>query len=669
MREHSEIQREIESLRKQLEQHNYNYYVLDKPEITDGEYDVLMKSLKALEAEYPELDSPLSPTKRVGGEVLAGFTKIIHDTPLLSLDNAFNAEDLRAFDKRVKKEVSGPVSYVVEFKIDGLTVALKYVNSTLVTGATRGNGIEGEEVTHNIKTIKSIPMKLNSDLPVDLVVRGEVFMPKSGFQKLNETQTLLGKEAFANPRNAAAGSLRQLDSKIAAARPLDIFVFEVIASSENLALASHFESFEQLKAMGFKMVTPVKFDDMESVIQYCDKMIDERHQLSYEIDGLVVKVDDFEQRRHLGVTVKSPKWAIAYKFPAELAETVINEIRVQVGRTGVLTPLAEFNPVKVAGSVISRATLHNKAYIAEKDIRVGDTVYIQKAGDVIPAVVSVKLDRRPDDTKAYAFPSQCPICETAVIQIEGESAVRCPNAECPAKIKRKLTHFVSRSAMNIDGVGESVIDLLIENDLIETIPDIYCLDQKRAALVAIERLGEKSVENMLAAIEQSKQNDLYRLIHGLGIPLIGEKAAKSLAQYFGSLEELLKADFETLTHISDFGDKMANSLLSTLSNSEFRNQIERLRALGVDLKSEQRIDQEGVFAGKTVVVTGTMQKYTRDEIKGIIESQGGKASGSVSKKTDIVVAGENAGSKAEKAKSLGIRIISETEFDAILKAL
>ena len=414
------------------------------------------------------------------------------------------------------------------------------------------------------------------------------------------------------------------------------------------------------------MVTPVKFDEIESVIRYCDQMIEERHQLPFEIDGLVVKVDDFEQRRHLGVTAKSPKWAIAYKFPAELAETIITEIRVQVGRTGVLTPLAEFNPVRVAGSLISRATLHNKAYIAEKDIRVGDTVYIQKAGDVIPAVVSVKMDQRPDETEVYEFPVACPICETKVIQIEGEAAVRCPNEACPAKIKRKLTHFVSRNAMNIDGVGESVIDTLIEHNLIENIPDLYCLSEKRDALIAIERLGEKSVENMLEAIEQSKNNDLYRLIHGLGIPLIGEKAAKSLAQYFGSLDELLKADFETLTHISDFGDKMANSLLNTLSDAEFRAQLEQLKTQGVDLKSAQTIDQEGVFSGKTVVVTGTMQKYTRDEIKSIIESQGGKASGSVSKKTDIVVAGENAGSKEEKAKSLGIRIISEAEFDAIL---
>ncbi len=666
MKEDLKIGQKIESLRQQLEQHNYNYYVLDKPEITDNEYDMLMKALKELEAQYPEFDSPHSPTKRVGGEVLEGFTKITHDIPLLSLDNAFNAEDLREFDKRVKKEVNGEVSYVVEFKIDGLTVALKYVEGTLVTGATRGNGVVGEEVTNNVRTIKSIPLKLKTEEAVDLVVRGEVFMPKIGFKKLNETQILMGKEAFANPRNAAAGSLRQLDSKIAASRPLDIFVFEVISSSQNLSLTSHFESFEKLRSMGFKMVTPVKFDEIESVIRYCDQMIEERHQLPFEIDGLVVKVDNFEQRRHLGVTAKSPKWAIAYKFPAELAETIITEIRVQVGRTGVLTPLAEFNPVRVAGSLISRATLHNKAYIAEKDIRIGDTVYIQKAGDVIPAVVSVKMDQRPDETEVYEFPVTCPICGTKVIQIEGEAAVRCPNEACPAKIKRKLAHFVSRNAMNIDGVGESVIDTLIEHNLIENIPDLYCLSERRDALIAIERLGEKSVENMLEAIEQSKNNDLYRLIHGLGIPLIGEKAAKSLAQYFGSLDELLKADFETLTHISDFGDKMANSLLNTLSDVEFKAQLERLKTLGVDLKSAQTIDQEGVFSGKTVVVTGTMQKYTRDEIKSIIESQGGKASGSVSKKTDIVVAGENAGSKEEKAKSLGIRIISEAEFDAIL---
>lgn len=666
MADKKKIKEEIDRLREELELHNHHYYVLDNPQITDAEYDGLMKKLMALEAEYPEFESPLSPTKRVGGEVLSGFTKITHETPLLSLDNAFSAEDLREFDKRIKKEISGDVSYVVEFKIDGLTVALKYVNGRLTSGATRGNGIEGEEVTNNVMTIKSIPLNLKSDESVDIVVRGEIFMPKSGFQKLNEMQTLMGKETFANPRNAAAGSLRQLDSKIAASRPLDIFVFEVITSSDHLALKTHFESFEKLKKMGFKMVTPVKFECIDDVIDYCNRMIDERHQLPFEIDGLVVKVNDFEQRRHLGTTAKSPRWAIAYKFPAELAETVINEIRIQVGRTGVLTPLAEFNPVRVAGSLISRATLHNKAYIAEKDIRVGDTVYIQKAGDVIPAVVSVKKEARPEGTLTYEFPKTCPICETNVIQIEGEAAIRCPNDECPAKIKRKLTHFVSRSAMNIDGVGESVIDMLIENDLIETIPDLYRLFEKREALIQIERLGEKSVENMLEAIELSKKNDLYRLIHGLGIPLIGEKAAKSLAQYFGNLDALMNADRETLTNISDFGEKMASSLMSAIKNTEFRDQIDQLKALGLDLKSEQRIDASGVFSGKTVVVTGTMLKYTRDEIKSIIESQGGKASGSVSKKTDMVVVGENAGSKEEKAKSLGIRIISEAEFDSII---
>ncbi len=660
-------EQEIEKLRKELEYHNHRYYVLDKPEITDGEYDQLMKQLKTLEADFPELDSELSPSKRVGGAVLDSFVKIPHEIPLLSLDNAFNAEDLREFDRRIQRELGRDVSYAVEYKIDGLTVALKYENGKLVTGATRGDGVIGEDVTSNVKTIRSIPLVLSGNQLVNLTVRGEVFIPKKGFEKLNETQILSGKEAFANPRNAAAGSLRQLDSKIAASRPLDIFVFEIVSQDRTLNLESHIEAYQALKALGFKLVTPKTCETIEAVIAYCEEMKEQRHELPFEIDGLVIKVNDFNQRRQLGVTVKSPRWAIAYKFPAELAETVVREIRVQVGRTGVLTPLAEFDPVKVAGSVISRATLHNKAFIEEKNIRVGDTVLIQKAGDVIPAVVNVVLEKRPEDTHPYEFPNKCPICDTAVIQIEGEAAIRCPNEECPAKIKRKLTHFVSRPAMNIDGVGESVVDMLIENDFIETIPDLYRLHGQRESLIGLDRMGEKSVDNMIAAIEASKSNDLYRLIHGLGIPLIGEKAAKSLATYFGSLESLLSAEYEQIVGLSDFGDKMAQSLISYLSRSENKDLLKELISLGVNPVSAQKVDVNGILSGKTVVVTGTLTQYGREEIKLLIEQLGGKASGSVSKKTDFVIVGENAGSKATKAQELGIPILTEAEFEEMIK--
>ena len=663
--ENETIASQIKTLRDQINQLNHAYYALDAPKVTDSEYDALMNALKALESQYPEFEDPNSPTRRVGGEVLSLFEKVSHTIPLLSLDNAYNAEDLRAFDRRVQKDLNAQVAYTVEYKIDGLTVALLYENGRFVRGATRGDGTTGEDVTVNARTIKSLPLHIGADGPFE--VRGEVFMSKDSFMKLNEQQALLGKEAFANPRNAAAGSLRQLDSKIAASRSLDVFVFDVINGIEQLEASSQEAAFEKMTDWGFRTTKLVTFDNIESVIQYTEEMVEVRHNLPYEIDGLVVKVNDFDARNQLGSTAKSPRWAIAYKFPAEMATTKITEIQVQVGRTGVITPLAIFEPVKVAGSVIGKATLHNQDYIDEKDIRVGDTVYVQKAGDVIPAVVRVDFDKRPDNSVRFVLPSSCPICDSPTIRKEGEAALRCVNDNCPAKIKRLLMHFVSRTAMNIDGFGEAFVEQFIDLGFIETIADVYALESHQEALKQLEGFGEKSVQNLLSAIEKSKENDYYRLIVGLGIPLIGEKAAKTLAKHFPNMDSLMHAPMEILTTIDEIGEKMAYSLTQYFSQSETLTLIERLMSYGVNMTSSQTLVKTGVLSGKTLVVTGTLVKYSRDEIKEVIENNGGKASGSVSSKTDFVVVGENAGSKADKAAQLGVQILTEDEFEAMIK--
>lgn len=657
------IEKKIESIREELEKHNHQYYVLDAPTITDAEYDALMQSLMLLEKEYPEYDSPLSPSHRVGGAVLSNFEKVTHTVPLLSLDNAYNEEGLLEFDKRVQKEIQDEISYVVEYKIDGLSVAVQFEEGVFKRGATRGDGEVGENVTENVKTIRSIPLRLKD--PVTVEIRGEVFIPKKGFVSLNEQQTLQGKEAFANPRNAAAGSLRQLDSKIAASRPLDIFIFDVLNGVEAYDIHTQVETFEWLNRLGFKTAPAKRFDSMADVVSYCNKMADKRHDLPYEIDGLVVKVNSFDHRRQLGYTAKSPRWAIAYKFPAEMAQTTIRSIEVQVGRTGVITPLAVFDPVKVAGSIIAKATLHNQDFINEKDIRVGDSVWVQKAGDVIPAVVRVELSKRPEDSEPFKMPEQCPICGSATLRKPGEAALRCTNETCPAKIERALTHFVSRTAMNIDGVGEALIETLIENKYIEDISDLYALQTHEESLAQIERLGEKSVKNILEAIEKSKSNDLHRLLSGLGIPHIGEKASKTLAASFGSINALMNATYEQLVEIDEIGDKMAQSILHYFALEPIKKMIKKLELYGVNMLSELNAVQSGMFSGKTFVVTGTLAKYTRDEIKTIIESEGGKVSGSVSKKTDFVVSGDNPGSKVDKAKTLGVPILDEEAFEAM----
>lgn len=655
------IKDKIDGLKAEIKAHSQAYYDEDAPKITDAEYDALVRELMALELAHPELKSEDSPTQKVGGSVRSEFVKVTHAVPLLSLDNAYNAEDLRQFDARLKREIDEDFTYSVEYKIDGLSVAILYENGKLQRAATRGNGEVGEDVTENVRTINTVPQTLGQPVSGVLEVRGEVYIDKASFKEMNVQQTLQGKANFANPRNAAAGSLRQLDSNIAAQRPLDIFVFEILRGDEAV-FNKQDEAFSRLQDLGFKTVAPHIFKEIEDVIIFCDQMISKRHDLPYEIDGLVVKVNEYEYRQGLGNTAKSPRWAIAYKFPAELSETVLREIQVQVGRTGVLTPLAVFDPVTVAGSTIAKATLHNQDYIDEKDIRIGDHILVQKAGDVIPAVVRVVMDKRSGETHKFHLPDKCPICDTKVIRNPGEVALRCPNETCPAKLRRNIIHFVSRAGMNIDGVGESIIDQLIEANFIKDVSDLYTLKDHKDEIILLERMGEKSVENMLDAIEASKSNDVYRLISGLGIPLIGEKAAKVLAANFGHLDQIMTASKEAITQIEEFGDKMAMTLMAYFEDDANREVIDALRSYGLNFSSELKAVQGGLFEGKTIVVTGTLTSFTREEIKALIEKHGGKAAGSVSKKTDFVVVGENAGSKADKARSLGVEIISEADF-------
>ncbi|MCH4889886.1 NAD-dependent DNA ligase LigA [Acidaminobacter sp. JC074] len=652
----------IEALTKLLNEHNHNYYVLDNPTITDYEYDMLLKELMDLEEKYPDLKAEDSPSNRVGGVALDAFSQVSHTTRMLSLDNSYNAEDLRDFDKRVKKEVSG-VDYILEMKIDGLSVALKYEKGILVQGATRGNGEVGEDVTENVKTIKSIPLKLSQ--PVDIEVRGEVFISKKGFEKLNQNQEEAGLPAFANPRNAAAGSLRQLDSKIAASRPLDIFVFNVLNGGDE-TIKKHDDNFEFLKELGFKTTEIFKCPTIEEVINHCDDMIEKRHKLTYDIDGMVVKVNDLSQRQTLGVKAKSPRWAIAYKFPAEEKETLVKDIIVQVGRTGVLTPKAELEPVFVAGSTITYATLHNQDYIDEKDIRIGDTVVIQKAGDVIPAVVRVVKDKRSGQEVAFKLPHLCPVCGYDTERLEGEVARRCTNPICPAKLQRGLEHFVSRNAMNIDGLGPAVIQMLLKEGFVKKIEDLYDLDKYKLPMSEIEGFGDKSIDKMLDAIEKSKENELHQFIGGLGISLIGAKAAKVLSAHFGNIDDLIHASKESLIEIDEIGDKMADSFVAFFKEDSAKEMVATLKEKG--LKFVVKAQASASLSGLTFVLTGTLENYGRKELQIILENAGAKVSGSVSKKTDYVIYGDKAGSKLTKAESLGVKTMNEEDGLAFLKS-
>ncbi|GAA4725650.1 NAD-dependent DNA ligase LigA [Brevibacillus fulvus] len=658
----------IDELRQQIEKHNRLYYVEDNPQITDQEYDQLMRELQDLENLYPDLVTPDSPTQRVGGQPLPFFEKVEHKTPMLSLGNAFNENDLRDFDRRVRQALgSQPVRYVCELKIDGLAVSLHYQDGIFVKGATRGDGTIGEDITQNLKTIRSIPLRLSR--PLTLEVRGEAFMPKRAFEKLNREREERGEALFANPRNSAAGSLRQLDPKIAASRSLDTFIYG-LGDLQGESVDSHSKALALLEQLGFKINPESRvFDQIDDVIDFIGGWVEKRPTLAYDIDGMVIKVDSYAQQEELGYTAKSPRWAIAYKFPAEEAITILEGIEVTVGRTGAVTPTALLKPVSLAGTTVKRASLHNEDIIREKGLLIGDHVIVKKAGDIIPEIVGVLPERRTGSEYPFVMPTHCPECGSELVRLEDEVALRCINPSCPALIREGMIHFVSRQAMNIEGLGEKVITQLYNDGLIKDVADIYDLHKSREQLLQRERMGEKSVDNMLAAIENSKQNSLERLLFGLGIRLVGAKAARVLAEHFGSLDRVMAASAEELTAIDEIGPKMADSIVQYFSLPSVHELIERLRTAGVNLEYKGlRIDSESdlPLAGKTVVLTGTLENMSRSEAEEKITRLGGKVTGSVSKKTDLVIAGDKAGSKLEKAEKLGIQIMNEAEFRQLL---
>jgi len=659
-----DIKKRVEELTQIINYNNHKYYVEDNPEIDDYEYDTLMNELIDIEKNYPEYKREDSPTQRVGGVALDKFEQVVHKTPMLSLSNAFSDNDLIDFDNRIKGVVNSDVEYVVEFKIDGLSAVITYENGVLKIGATRGDGAVGENVTKNLKTVKSIPIKINENM--NLQVRGEVFIPKDKFEKLNKYQEENGLNLFANPRNAAAGSLRQLDSKIAAKRHLDIFVFNLEGIDED-RFKTHSESLEFLKELGFKVSSNYKVcKNIQEVIEFINYWTDHRSELKFDIDGMVIKVNDLKQREELGNTTKSPRWAIAYKFPAEKKKTKLLDIIIQVGRTGNLTPTALLEPVQVAGSIVSRATLHNEDYIKQKDIKIKDTVIIQKAGDVIPEVVEVVKDERDGTEVEFKMPDKCPECGFETNRLEGEAAVKCMNISCPAQIRRGIIHFVSRDAMNIDGLGERIVALLLKENLIKDIADIYYL--KKENLISLERMGEKSSQNLIEAIQKSKENDLSRLVFGLGIKYIGSKGAKILSSDFDDIYKIIEAEKEDLIKLEEFGEIMADSVVDFFNNDKNLELIEKFKTVNVNLKSLKTESNEvKIFEGMKIVLTGTLDKYKRNDVKEIIEKFGGKVTGSVSKSTDIVFAGREAGSKLDKANSLGIKVIDENTFDEIIK--
>jgi DNA ligase (NAD+) len=659
-----DIKERMNELIDQINYHSNKYYNEDAPEISDFEYDNLMKELIKIEEENPQIKRSDSPSSRVGGKPLDKFTQVTHKIPMLSLSNAYSAKDLKDFDKRVRELAHDEVEYAVEFKIDGLSVGLTYKNGVFEKGATRGNGVIGEDITENLRTVKTIPLKI--DDTEEVVVRGEVYISKQNFEKINEGQEKQGLQLFANPRNLAAGTLRQLDSKLTAKRPLDIFVFN-LEYIENTKLKSHSESLEYLNRLGFKVSSDYKVcANIDEVIRHIEYWTENRSELPFEIDGMVIKVNDLQQREVMGYTAKSPRWAIAYKFPAEQKKTKLIDIIVEVGRTGTITPTAILKPVKLAGTTVSRATLHNEDYINEKDIRIGDTVLVQKAGDIIPQVVQVVKEDRSGKEIEFKFPDECPVCSEPTVRLEGEAAVKCINISCPAQIRRGIIHFASRDAMNIEGLGESIVSLLLNNNIIKDIADLYYI--KKEDLVSLERMGEKSAENLINAIEKSKQNELYRLINGLGIKYIGVKGAKVLAKNFGSLDEIISADQNDLTNLEEFGEIMANSVVEFFKEENNITVINKLKEIGVNTESIKNKDESivNIFEGMKIVLTGTLPTLKRNDVKEMIEVRGGKATSSVSKSTTFVLAGEEAGSKLTKANELGIIVIDEAKFLDIL---
>lgn len=659
-----EAKKRIDELNLLTSYHAKKYYDEDDPEISDFEYDMLMTELKNLEKEYPELITKESLTQHVGGTVKEGFAKVEHEVPLQSLQDVFDFNELTAFDERVKKALDVEnLQYVVETKIDGLSVSLEYKKGKFVRGATRGNGLVGEDITENLKTIKTIPQKLKE--PITITVRGEVFIGKKEFEQMNQEREENEEVLFANSRNAAAGSLRQLDSSIAASRPLDIYIFNV-QKSEDLKFISHHESLQKLKELGFH-VNPVAIlcEDMESVFTEIDKIGENRENLSFGIDGAVIKVDDLEYRRKLGENAKTPKWAIAYKYPPEMKETLLKDIVCQVGRTGAITPMAILEPVRVAGSKISKTTLHNEDFIKEKDLRIGDRVLIQKAGDVIPEVVSVVTQKRTGDEIVFQMPKTCPVCGGLAVREEGEAVTRCIGIQCPAKLYRNILHFASRECMNITGLGDEIIEDLLEQGLIHNIADLY--DLKFEHFAGMKKEGKKFAQNLMDSIENSKKNDFYRLINGFGIKNIGTNAAKQLVKKYKNMDNLMNASLASLTMVDDMGEKRAESVYEFFHQDQTIDLIERLKKSGVNMRSEENAILDERFVGKIFVLTGTLEKYSRDEAKEIIEKFAGKVSSSVSKKTTYVLAGEEAGSKLTKAQELGISIISEADFEEMIK--
>ena len=657
----------IEELRKQVEYHAKKYYDEDKPEISDFEYEMLMVELRNLENQYPELKSKDSLTQKVGGHVKEGFQKVTHEVPLQSLQDVFSIEEVEDFDKRMQEKAKEnnieEVKYVVETKIDGLSAALEYKQGKFVRGATRGNGLVGEDVTNNLKTIKTIPKEIKDK--IDITVRGEVFISKSDFEKMNQEREENEEELFANARNAAAGSLRQLDSKITSKRPLDIYIFNV-QKIEGKEFNSHYEELEYLNDLGFN-VNPVRIycKNIEEVKKAIEKIGEMRETLTFGIDGAVVKIDNLKFREILGTTAKTPRWAVAYKYPPEKKETILKDIVCQVGRTGVITPMAILEPVKVAGSTVSKTTLHNEDFIKQKELKIGDTVVIQKAGDVIPEIVEVKKEKRKGKEKDFEMPKVCPVCGAPAVREEGEAAIRCTGIECPAKLFRNLVHFVSREAMNIDGLGENIISQFLDKGLIKDISDIYKLTFEDIA--SLKKNGQKFAQNLIDSIDKSKENDLYRLITALGIRHVGAKASKLLARKYKTIDNLMEASFEDLSMINDIGPIVANSIREFFVQEQTIDLINKLKELGVNTKSLEEDIDDNRFEGKTFVLTGSLEDFTRGEASNIIEKYGGKTSGTVSKKTDYVLAGEEAGSKLTKAQSLGVTIISEEEFKNMIK--
>ncbi len=657
------IQQRIEQLKEQLNRWSHEYYVEDKPTATDAEYDKAYHELLALEKEYPEFVTADSPTQRVGGEVLEQFQKVTHTNPMLSLSNAFSKEDLEEFDARLRKLTNRAIEYVCELKIDGLSIALTYQNGQLQLGATRGDGTTGEDVTGNVRTIKSVPLSLKE--PWNIEVRGECYMPKKSFVALNESREEEGLEVFANPRNAAAGSLRQLDPKIAAKRNLSVFLYSS-PSVEELNVSTQEELLEKMAEIGF-VTNPerLKCQTIDEVWNYIETIGEKRQELPYEIDGMVIKVNDFATQEEIGYTVKAPRWAIAYKFPAEEARTVVRDVEWTVGRTGVVTPTAVMDPVQLAGTTVRRASLHNIDLIKERDIRLEDTVVIHKAGDIIPEVTRVILEKRPTTSQPYEFPTTCPACHEKLEHLEEEVAIRCLNPKCPAQLTARMSHFVSRNAMNMSGIGPRVMKQLFEEGLVLDVADLYNLTMDQ--LLVLDKIQQKSAENILEAIEQSKANSLERLLTGLGIRHVGTKAAKELAQHFGNMKALQEASIEQLLEIDGLGDIIAYSVKTYFEQPSVQQLIQELQDRGVNMTylgvtKDDSIASGHVLSGKTVVLTGTLEQLTRQDAKEKLESLGAKVTGSVSKKTDVVIAGHSAGSKLDKANALGIEVWSEQQF-------